>query len=91
VTAVRPRLAAFAAVLLLAQGLLGATCVDGKTPDCSDPNVQCGPDLDGSSADVAADAPADSDAALTVDASTSEASSDAEADADAPADAPDDG
>jgi len=33
---------------LLAQGALGATCVDGLTPDCSDAATACGPDLDGS-------------------------------------------
>lgn len=33
-----------AVVLLLAQALLGADCVDGVTPDCSgDAAAQCGP------------------------------------------------
>lgn len=85
-TDVRPRPAvAFASVLLLAQGLLGASCVDGKTPDCSDPSVQCGPPIDGSSGDGATDAPPEAEASTTVDASSWDA------DADAPADAPDAG
>jgi len=29
-------------VVLLGFAHLGANCVDGVTPDCNDPNVQCG-------------------------------------------------
>jgi hypothetical protein len=36
--------------LLLSQALLGADCVDGTTPDCSDAASRCGPDLDGADA-----------------------------------------
>lgn len=75
---------AFVAVPLVTMGLLGEACVEGKTPDCSDPNVQCGPDLDGSpGADAGGDALAD-----VFDA---ESASDADAEGDAPADAPDGG
>jgi hypothetical protein len=35
--------------LSLAQVAVAACCVDGVTPDCSDPAVACGPSLDGSS------------------------------------------
>ena len=30
-------------VVFLAFAELGATCVDGVTPDCSDPKIVCGP------------------------------------------------
>jgi hypothetical protein len=39
----------------LAQVALAAGCVRGVTPDCSDPAVQCGPSLDGASADGSPD------------------------------------
>lgn len=35
------------AFVLLPTAAIVAACVDGVTPDCSDPKVQCGPDLDG--------------------------------------------
>lgn len=38
-------LLAFVAALALAQLVLAADCVDGKTPDCSDAAAGCGPDL----------------------------------------------
>lgn len=36
-------LAPWAALMVASMG----ACVDGATPDCSDPKVPCGPDLDG--------------------------------------------
>lgn len=46
-------LAPWAALMVASMG----ACVDGATPDCSDPKVQCGPDLDGAAdrAETAAD------------------------------------
>jgi len=42
------RLGVASAMVLLPLALLAyAGCVDGVTPNCSDPAVQCGPDLDG--------------------------------------------
>jgi len=35
-------------VLAVAEAGIAAGCVDGTTPDCTDPAVQCGPSLDGS-------------------------------------------
>lgn len=35
------------AFVLLPTAAIAVACVDGVTPDCSDPKVQCGPDLDG--------------------------------------------
>lgn len=64
--------AAFATALLLSQVLLGADCVDGKTPDCSDAAAQCGPDLDGGDA---------SDTSVPVPDAPSEAAPDAAGDA----------
>lgn len=73
------------AVALLAQLCLAGDCVDGVTPDCSDRNVQCGPNVDGSAAasDSAANdaAPATDTGAADV-ATGGDASGDA-ADADA--------
>jgi hypothetical protein len=50
--------------LALAQVGWAAGCVDGVTPDCSDPAAQCGPSLDGSSdrAETAPDARQDTSA-----------------------------
>ncbi len=31
------------AVVVLGFAHIGANCVDGVTPDCSDPNIECGP------------------------------------------------
>jgi len=44
----RPARAVVLAAVLLAQASLGATCVDGVTPDCSDAAAKCGPSVDGS-------------------------------------------
>ncbi len=53
----------------LVLGMLGALalvhvgaavgCVDGVTPDCSDPAIQCGPSLDGAVAEATPDAARD--------------------------------
>jgi hypothetical protein len=68
--------------------LAAAACTEGKTPDCSDPNVPCGPDLDGSVVDATSpEAGGDADAAVVPEAG----SSDADADADATLDASDAG
>ncbi len=56
---------------LLAQSALGATCVDGATPDCSDPAANCAPSLDGSADRV--------DALVLPETSGSDASSDVDA------------
>lgn len=71
--------AALAAALLLSQALLGADCVDGTTPACSDAAAQCGPDLTGGDA---------SDASVTVPDASPDAAEDA---ADAAEDAADEG
>lgn len=65
--------------------VLAAACTDGKTPDCSDPNVQCGPGLTDAAVEADADAAADAEADAEADAPV-----DADA-ADAPTDAPDAG
>ncbi len=41
-------LAASLAGLALLPAALVTACVDGVTPDCSDPKNKCGPDVDGS-------------------------------------------
>jgi len=49
------RRASFVAALFLGQLCLAGDCVDGVTPDCSDPANQCGPDVsarDGASTDA---------------------------------------
>lgn len=79
----------FVLALLFAQGLFGADCVDGKTPDCSDPNAKCGPDLDGA-VEAAADAPSDGPTEGADAADSGDASSDAADSGDA-SDAPDGG
>lgn len=75
---------ALAAALLLSQGTLGATCVDGVTPDCSDPAARCGPDLDATTdqeasllPEASADAGDASDASLDADGADGDAASDA--------------
>ena len=55
--------AGFLAMLLLAQLCLAGDCVDGVTPDCSDPAARCGPNLDGSSPPSDAPAETSNDAA----------------------------
>jgi citrate lyase beta subunit len=72
-------LVSFAALIVLAAAQLGASCVDGVTPDCSDPAV-CAPGATGTTVDAAAD----SDAALGFDANigTGDDAGDASADAD---------
>lgn len=44
----RPTRAVVLVAVVLAQASLGATCVDGVTPDCSDPAARCAPSVDGS-------------------------------------------
>ena len=41
-------------VIAFAQLLLAGDCVDGVTPDCSDPAARCGPNVDGSILDTGA-------------------------------------
>lgn len=79
---------AFAAALLLSQGVIGATCVDGVTPDCSEPDAACGPALDATADEEASILPEASADAVGGDAG--DASSDADA-GDAASDAPDGG
>ncbi len=43
---IRIRVVAVAACLGLAFASLGATCVDGITPDCTSPDAACGPQID---------------------------------------------
>ena len=62
-------------VVLLGFTQIGASCVDGVTPDCNDPNVQCGavsfgeagPDVTDSSTTLP-DAPGPQDAGNDADA-----------------------
>jgi hypothetical protein len=70
--------ARFVGMLLGAQLCLAGDCVDGVTPDCSDPAVRCGPSLDGSAFDAPAETSIDSSS--PADASPADASP---ADADA--------
>ena len=50
----------FLVVALACGGPALVACVDGATPNCKDPNVQCGPSADGSfPADASDAAPAD--------------------------------
>jgi hypothetical protein len=64
--------------MVLGAAQLGASCVDGVTPDCSSDASQCGPT--GLDAAAPVDAPADAPA---IDSGRSDAG-DADADADAP-------
>ena len=69
-----------AVVLLLAQALLGADCVDGVTPDCSgDAAAQCGSSTEAGGADSSVPLPESGpdtsppvDAAPDADASTAD-------------------
>ena len=63
--------------------IVGVACVDGTTPNCSDPGSGCGPDFDGNFPDVAeaGDAPAN-------DAKPADAGSDGNATDAPPSDAP---
>src|SRR5258707_616535 len=77
---------AAASLVALAAGMPAATtgCTDGTTPDCTQPQSACGPDLDATapteaSADAPLDAPAPGDA-------PSDGPSDASFDGDAPID-----
>lgn len=58
---------------------IASGCVDGVTPDCSDPKTQCGPSLDGSPEHVEAALP---EAAPPVTDGAAFADADAEPDAD---------
>jgi hypothetical protein len=58
----------FATLALACAALLGAGCVDGTTPDCSDAASHCGPDFDaypddsandGAAVDSSVDGPSD--------------------------------
>jgi hypothetical protein len=61
----------FVSVAPLVAILALAACVDGKTPDCSDPASQCAPDLDGTVPDGLSDAPVvDAPADAPVDSTT---------------------
>jgi hypothetical protein len=67
--AARTFVLAFGAVAL--GGAIATACVDGVTPDCSDPKNQCGPSLDGSPEHVEAalpEAAAPMDSAIGADA-----------------------
>ena len=60
-------------------------CVEGVTPNCSDPATPCGPSVDAASEGSTPDAAPDARDASVPDTSS------ADADADAPLDAPDGG
>lgn len=76
-----PRALSVVVAATLAQATLGATCVDGATPDCDDPMVQCGPSLD-AAPDVQPDVVLLPDATPERDAGRDADPGDAEADAD---------
>jgi len=63
-------------IVPLAFAQLGANCVDGYTPDCSDPNIQCGP----GSFDATVDVP---DTSTTIPDGATDVRTDADVDADA--------
>lgn len=67
--------------IFVAQLLLAADCVDGKTPDCSDAAAQCGPFVGDANADA-------NDSSITFP-DANDAASDAPADAADEADAGD--
>jgi hypothetical protein len=79
---VRVRVLALAFCALVVPGAVATACVDGMTPDCSDPKTPCGPSgLDGSSDRIEAavlEATAPIDSALD---SPAEAATDANLDA----------
>jgi hypothetical protein len=80
-TSRKRRLIVLAAVpLALAQ--LAADCVDGATPDCSDAQARCGPDLD-ATVDVSSTLPEASADAADAAADVRDGGSDADLDADA--------
>ena len=73
-----------AALLLLPLApLVFAACTDGVTPNCSDPTVQCGPQIDASGGEA--------EAALLPEAARKDTAAEAEAAADAPVDSADAG
>lgn len=82
---VRPTRVVVLAAVILAQASLGATCVDGVTPDCGDPAVRCAPSVDGATeADTSFVLPeASADAAEAAVDADAEPDGDAEPDADA--------
>jgi hypothetical protein len=67
-----------AVVLLLAQALLGADCVDGVTPDCSgDAAAQCGPTAAGGGTDSSVPLPeSGADTSAPVDSGTDASTAD---------------
>ncbi|MBX3208626.1 MAG: hypothetical protein KF764_26570 [Labilithrix sp.] len=74
-------LASFAASIVLAAAQLGATCVDGVTPDCSDPAV-CAPNPGNvANADASSVVP-EGGGDVVPDAGTPDAETELDADAD---------
>lgn len=88
---------ALAVALLLTQGTLGATCVEGVTPECSDPAARCGPQLDATTdqeaslSEASTDAEEAGDAADAGEAGDAGDGGDGSSDGDAASDAPDGG